>query len=121
MILLILAGFLFIIAFHAIAESPEQGIVTDKEAISEIIEYNAQKYGVSSKVMHTVIKCESSYIVDIVGDSGNSYGLSQIHLPSWRGTITKEEALNPFFAVDFLAKHLSENKGYLWTCYRNNF
>ena len=33
------------------------------------------------------------------------------------GAITKEQAINSEFAVSFLAKNLSENRGSMWTCY----
>ncbi len=88
------------------------------EDIPSLVDFYAVKYGVSKEVMHTVVKCESNYNPNAVGDGGNSYGLSQIHLPSWGGQITKEQALDPRFALDFMAKRLSEGRGELWTCYR---
>lgn len=69
-------------------------------------------------VIKTVIKCESGYKINAVGDIGNSFGLVQIYLPAWKGKITKEQALDPEFAVDFLAEKLSKGQGNLWTCYR---
>jgi len=86
--------------------------------IPEKIDFYASKYQVSKEVMNTVVKCESNYKPDAVGDRGNSFGLSQIHLPSWGGQITKEEALDPDFALEFMAEKLSKGKGNLWTCYR---
>lgn len=67
--------------------------------------------------MTKIINCESSRNPNAVGDRGNSFGLVQIHLPS-HPSITKEQALDEEYAIDFLAKNLSEGKGYLWTCYR---
>jgi hypothetical protein len=94
---------------------PEVVTTTD---IPSLIEFYAVKYGVSKDVMHTVVKCESGYKPNAVGDGGNSFGLSQIHLPSWGGQITKEQALDPNFALEFMAEKLSKGKGKLWTCYR---
>jgi soluble lytic murein transglycosylase-like protein len=91
--------------------------VPREKTINELITEKANKYGVSEEVMHAVIKCESTYNKNAIGDQGNSYGLVQIHLPSWKN-ITKEQALDPEFAISFLAEKLSEGKGNLWTCYR---
>ena len=100
------------ISYARAPESPH------KPSIAQLIAFNASKYHVSEKTMHKVIKCESNYISTAVGDHGHSFGLSQIHLPS-NPTVTKEQALDPEFAIDFLAKNLSQGKGNKWTCYRN--
>lgn len=75
------------------------------------------EYGVSSELMRKIIHCESSFNPLAVGDNGYSFGLVQIHLPS-HPQVTREQALDPEFAVTFLADKLSKNQGYLWTCYR---
>lgn len=67
--------------------------------------------------MREIIHCESSGNPNAIGDNGQSYGLAQIHLPSWPD-ISKEQALDPEFAINFLAEKLSKNQGYLWTCWR---
>lgn len=96
-------------------------------SIDGLIDHNAEKYGVSAVLMRSIMSCENrdrdtnlqSYHPDPTGPNGreDSWGLVQIHLPSWPD-ITREQATDPEFAIDFLAKKLSENKGYLWTCYR---
>ena len=90
----------------------------DPDTINELIVRYSSILGVSEGVMRTVIKCESGYNPNAVGDGGYSYGLVQIHLPSWP-SISKEQALSPEFAIKFLAEKLSKDQGYLWTCYRN--
>jgi len=87
-------------------------------APTKLIAEIAIKYEVSQETITKVIACESGYNPNAIGDGGKSFGLVQIHLPS-HPTISKEQALNPEFAVDFLGKKLSEGKGNLWTCYRN--
>lgn len=52
-----------------------------------------------------------------VGDREQSYGLAQIHLPA-HPHITKEQAIDPEFAVEFLAKNLANGKAGMWTCAR---
>ena len=52
-----------------------------------------------------------------MGQREQSFGLVQIHLPAHR-TITKEQALDPEFAIDFLAKNLAQGRGTMWSCYK---
>lgn len=86
-------------------------------SVSDLISLYASKYEVSEAVMTAVVRCESYFDPAAVGDSGQSFGLSQIYLPA-HPDITKEQALDPDFALNFLAYHLSKEQGYLWTCYR---
>lgn len=50
-----------------------------------------------------------------VGDREQSFGLVQIHLPA-HPNITKEQAINPEFAIEFLAKNLKAGRASMWTC-----
>jgi soluble lytic murein transglycosylase-like protein len=98
---------------NALPKAPKAPLTTD-----ELIHEASLNYGVSEALMRRIIACESTFNPNAIGDGGYSFGLVQIHLPSWRGTITKEQALDPVFAVDFLAQKLSTGQGRLWTCYR---
>lgn len=92
-----------------------------KEDIITLIKLYSEKYDVDRYTMQQVVYHESSYKTTAVGDweNGryNSFGLSQIHLPSHQ-TITKEQAQDPHFALTFLAKNLKAGKGKMWTAYR---
>jgi soluble lytic murein transglycosylase-like protein len=68
--------------------------------------------------MHAVIKCESSYNPNAVGDSGHSRGLAQIHRPS-HPTITDAQAFDPDFAIEFMAKAMSQGDAWMWSCWKN--
>jgi soluble lytic murein transglycosylase-like protein len=87
------------------------------ECIKERVDYYAELYGVSKEVMHHIVKCESSYNPNALGDYGHSRGLVQIHSPS-HPHLSYEQAYDIEFSLDFLAKNLSEGKGRMWTCYR---
>lgn len=87
------------------------------KTIDELIEEKAKLYQVSSTVMHAVIKCESTYNPNAVGDGGHSRGLVQIY-DDFHPTITHEQAFDPEFAVTFLAKNLAQGNGHLWSCYK---
>lgn len=75
------------------------------------------EHGVSWKTVEQVVECESQWNPDAYNASENSRGLVQIHKPSWPD-ITDEQAYDPEFALTFLASHLKEGNGDLWTCYR---
>jgi hypothetical protein len=87
--------------------------------IEKEIDTQAAKYGVSAEVMRTVVQCESQYNIKALGDGGHSRGLVQIH--SGYHDVSDEDAYDPRFALDFLAKHLQQGKGNLWSCYRMHY
>ena len=87
------------------------------ETLEEMSDRIADEYGVSKETMRFVVDCESDWNPEAVGDQGHSHGLVQIHLPSHR-SITKELAQDPEFALRFLAGHLKEGRGDMWTCFR---
>lgn len=90
-------------------------------SVPELIEHFASQYGVSAENMRKTIHCESSMLPTAKGDFRNgkptSFGLSQIHLPA-HPEITEEQAYNPVFAVEFMAKEFSEGNSKIWTCAR---
>ena len=76
--------------------------------------------------MHYIIKNESSYNPLAKGDVGYyckrtqqiapSFGLVQIN-SCWHPNVSYEQATDPEFAIDFLARNLADKKCYLWsTC-----
>jgi len=106
--------------------TPHKAITATKKAIvrkyappTEKIALVAEKYNVSRVTMAKIIACESGNNPRAVGDGNRSFGLVQIFLPA-HPNITKEQALDPDFAIDFLGKKLSEGEGHIWTCYRKN-
>lgn len=82
----------------------------------EMVNKMAMKYKVSAITLSQVIKCESGFDPNKVGDHGTSFGLVQIHLPA-HPTITKEQALDPFFSAEFIARSFAQNKQSMWSCY----
>lgn len=64
-----------------------------------------------------VIGCESLWDSSAVGDSGSSIGLVQIHLPA-HPDITKEEALDPLFSIQWMAIQWKLGRQNAWSCYK---
>lgn len=94
-----------------------------RECLEKMVEQYAEKYSVSAEQMKSVISCESGWNTNIQslhthkGQQEQSFGLVQIHLPS-HSSVSYEQAINPEFSVEFMAKAFSEGQQNMWTCYR---
>ena len=90
------------------------------ERIHKEVVKDAEAYGSSVKKMEAIIHCESqgSTTIQSLHYDGkkreNSWGLVQIFLDAHKD-ITKEQALNPEFAIDYLAKNLAHHTD-KWSC-----
>jgi hypothetical protein len=102
----------------------DKEILTRDEVLA-LVHEKARKYAVSPEVMMVVIDCETSgeykpklqSRIIINGEREESYGLVQINLP-WNPDVSYAQATDPDFAVDFLARRISEGYARRWTCYR---
>ena len=92
---------------------------TSSMSIPEKIRYYAELYDVSATSMQRTITCESnasstrqSEHLDPTGPNGreDSWGLVQLHLPSHRN-VSRAEALDPDFALNFMARETSRPAG----------
>jgi hypothetical protein len=63
------------------------------------------------------LKCESKLNPAAVGDYGTSFGVAQIHLPA-HPDITRAEALDPFFSINYAAREFAGGNASMWSCYR---
>ncbi len=88
----------------------------------EIIQFMADKYHVNEKTMIKLINCEdptwnpeqqSNYYRN--GIREESYGPAQINIPSWK-EITKQQAEDWTFSMDFMAYQLSKGNIGIWSC-----
>lgn len=104
--------------------SSELGTIYSEQQIIDLISVYATKYGVDASQMLETVRCESvgfrnvqsGHILDGVRE--DSWGIAQINL-YWNPEVTKEEALNPYFSMDFMARKFSQGKYHRWTCWRN--
>lgn len=99
--------------------------ITPKKAIDPKAELRARAKarGLSDariKQMEAVIKCESGWKPNAIGDKGRSIGLVQIYLPA-HPHITKAQALDPVFAINFIIDEFINGNSWKWTCYKTLF
>lgn len=80
----------------------------------------AYRYGIDAEEFIKVAECESSLRANAVGDHGTSYGVFQIHLPA-HPSVTKEQALDPWFNIEWSAQQFAAGKQKMWTCWRTHF
>ena len=97
-------------------------IVEVKEPISnkDLLWKIGYEKGLSQQTLiqiEKVVFCESSWDSNAIGDNGNSFGLVQIYLPA-NPTITKEQALNPVFALNFITDEFLKGHQNRWSCYK---
>lgn len=112
----------------------QQSTMTNEQYVVSLVDVYSKKYGVSKSAMINTLKNENrDFIFDkqsgLTYKAGNrwgfpagtqekSYGICQIHLPD-HPTITYEQAINPEFCVDFMAKKFSEGKQSMWMGYQS--
>jgi hypothetical protein len=96
--------------------------------IDSVITEAAKKYHVNREILYDTLDCESQHFVDIKIQSGyrdtsgpngkeDSWGVAQIHLPAHRD-ISKEQAQDPVFAINWTAQQFASGGASQWTCYR---
>ena len=89
-----------------------------KEWILGRIDYYADQYNVSPETMRSIVSCESNFNFNAKHISSKEYsvGLVQINLKAHQ--IDEYDAKAPNFALDFLARNLSEGRGSMWVCFQ---
>lgn len=110
------------------------GVPYSTDIAKDLVNYYADKWNVSAKIMWNVVSCENKELNPIAqsghkykadssrwgveaGQRELSFGLVQIHLPD-NPDVSYREAINPDFSLNFLAEALSKGKGGMWTCSR---
>lgn len=110
----------------------EQAVLTDREVVEALVVKYSKQYGVSYADMMATLENENDTFQfdrqsELRYKAGNrwgfpagtyekSYGVAQIHLPD-HPTITYEQATDPEFAVEFMAKKFSEGRQKMWSGY----
>lgn len=109
----------------ALASSTPQITAPDSSStIEALVRATETKYGLTDDFYNT-LKCESdgwqnvqSYIPHAAGPNGreDSWGVVQIHLPD-HPEVTKEEALDPEWAVKWAAAQFAAGDAKIFSCY----
>lgn len=91
-------------------------------ATAQLIDHYGEEYQLSDSdklEMYKTVECESGFRA--VGRSSfpgeKSYGIAQINLPA-HSDVTRAQAEDPDFAIDFMAAHFAAHDQRIWTCYR---
>lgn len=110
-----------LLAFLLLFGSPQvvqaETLTYSVETAPFIIEAIAAHHGISAKPLLDTIYCESKYKANTIGDHGTSFGAVQIHLPA-HPDITKEQALDPLWSINWMAEQFKAGKQKMWSCYK---
>lgn len=100
----------------ALAQTLPPVVYSTTTATDIIIAY-AVKYGIPAQPLIDTLRCESDFNANAIGDHGTSFGAAQIHL-SAHPEITKAEAMDPLWSINWTAEQFAAGHADLWTCYR---
>lgn len=106
----------------------------NKDCVKRLVDFYAKKYRVSAKSMMRTLENENkSFDFDLqsqlkykkgnrwkkpAGSREQSFGIAQIHLPD-NPDVSYQEATNPQFAVEFMAKKFAQGKQRMWMGYKS--
>lgn len=91
-----------------------------------LIETYSSQYNVRADRVYAVLACESGFksiqsnYVDKYGHREDSWGIAQINLP-YHLEITKEQAMDEDFSIEWLVKQFSLGHARMWACYQKLF
>lgn len=100
----------------SVATSTEEVV---KPTVEQLISQIAEEYAISSTTLHNLVKSESQFNPNAVGDKGCSYGLTQENI-CVHTSVTKEEALDPMWSLERAAKRIKNGEESAYTscnCY----
>lgn len=106
---------------------------TNLEVVKDLVDKYSDKYNVSAPVLMRTLKNENNTFEFCrqselhykannrwgfpAGTREKSYGVAQIHLPD-HPSITKEQACDPEFSIEFMAKQFALGRASMWMGYR---
>lgn len=120
---------LFIGKVNAEAPVPEVKTEWSVQEVKTLVDYYADKHGLSRQVLHKVISCESQYNYNAVNWkdshrlSKGSHGVSQFSRETFLGFAKQmdkdyTDPYNPEQALDVMSWAISKGYGNHWTCWR---
>lgn len=106
--------------------------INNQEYVQCLVDVYSKEYGVSAISMMATLRNENGTFQfdrqsDLKYKSGNrwgfpagtrekSYGIAQIHLPD-HPEVTYEQAIDPEFSVEFMAREFSQGRQWKWMGY----
>ncbi len=108
--------------------------LSNKEMAQRLVDKYSKEYNVSATRMMAVLSCENRDFNPSLqsslkytrthkdwgvkkGQREQSFGVAQIHLPA-HPNITYEQATDPNFSIEFMAKEFQSGHANAWSCYK---
>lgn len=96
---------------------PTHAAVLNVDDLKTVAVAEAVDHGLNVDHFLKTIDCESGFVASQIGDHGESFGIAQIHLVAHKD-VSKSDALNPYFALHWMAENWQNDNASIWTCYR---
>ena len=93
---------------------PNPPLESNVVQLKAYVDSQAKAYGVNPEVASFIVQHESQWNPSQVGDSGTSFGLWQIHLPS-HPNITKGQALDYRWSTQWAMKQILAGNINMWS------
>lgn len=90
---------------------------TDPESLGAYAEIVAMEHGLDVKRFIFTLNCEGHWDRYAVGDRGLAIGVAQIRKDYWP-SITKAQAEDPYWSIQWMAEEWSAGHADYWTCAR---
>lgn len=87
---------------------------TSPEIIRDYVVVESLVAGVNPQISQGVVKRESGFNCEAIGDHGESEGCWQIHLPAHK-SISSSQAKDPIFSTQWSLQEIKENGCKIWT------
>lgn len=89
------------------------------ESVKEYVSYLAEKENLDVSTVMAIAKCESGFNKNALHSTEKEYsvGVFQINLKAHRD-VTEEQALNPFFNINWAIDQMVLGHFSMWTCWR---
>lgn len=114
-LLAVALSLLFAYPAHATAPiTPTQAPLTNEQLAQAI----AHEYGLNEALFVKVVKCESHFDENAIGDHGTSFGIAQLHNPYSDWGIATTVALDPVASLHIMAKAWVRGEQGRWSCYK---
>jgi hypothetical protein len=89
--------------------------------IKQMLDFYADKFGIEREIVYAIVKCESDYQADRLGDKvggvATSFGLWQWHLVA-HPEVSKKCALDAECSTVMAMMHIINGEAKAWTCFR---
>lgn len=103
------------VVFPVIPDKPKVRTSRGDQTYRALSDSFAKQYGVDADRMWRIVICESGGRADAKNAHSSATGIVQILL-SAHPDVTRAQAFDPAFSLEWMAKHLAAGRWSMWVC-----